>query len=133
MTDFYLQLFEQRSIVRDILLEELKSARAITLDAIGEQIQRRRWRVLHAAFPYRQGLSQAPSWVETPEEFLGWAGAVLKPEALRTYMKDLELIAKQTCDLVLLRLARENLARRSTRKSSSRSIKRADEANCPEQ
>jgi len=33
--------------------------------------------------------------------------AELEQQALRTYLKDLELIAKQTCDLVLLRLARD--------------------------
>jgi hypothetical protein len=47
-----------------------------------------------------------PQWVRTPDQFIDWLSARLTAAAMRTYLADLELIAKQTCDLELLRLAR---------------------------
>lgn len=37
---------------------------------------------------------------------MDWLTSRLGPMALKAYFEDLELIAKQTCDLELLRLAR---------------------------
>ena len=93
--------------MRDTLLQKAQTARLTSLDGVGQHIELRRWRILRAALPDRHVLSKRPLWVETPEEFLWWLAAELEQQALRTYLKDLELIAKQTCDLVLLRLARD--------------------------
>ena len=48
------------------------------------------------------GLDPLPTWVKTPEQFIGWLIGRLSPGGLRTYFEDLEGIAKQTCDLELL-------------------------------
>jgi hypothetical protein len=76
------------------------------LDPVDEQLRRRRWRVLRAALPQGRGVDQAPSWVKTPDQFIDWLAARLAPRALQGYFEDLELLAKQTCDLELLRFAR---------------------------
>ncbi|MBU6507962.1 MAG: hypothetical protein KGI92_07465 [Alphaproteobacteria bacterium] len=76
------------------------------LDPVDEQLRRRRWRILRAVLPIGQGLDPLPTWVKTPEQFVGWLIGRLSPAGLRTYFEDLEEIAKQTCDLELLRLAR---------------------------
>ncbi len=76
------------------------------LDPVDEQLRRRRWRVLRAALPRGRGVDQPPTWVKTPDQFIDWLAARLTPGALQGYFEDLELLAKQTCDLELLRFAR---------------------------
>jgi hypothetical protein len=76
------------------------------LDPVDEQIRQRRWRVLRAALPPGRGLDAVPGWAKTPEQFIDWLSSRLNQAAIRAYFTDLELIAKQTCDLELLRLAR---------------------------
>ena len=82
------------------------------LNPVDEQVRRRRWRVLRAALPQGRGLEPVPTWVRTPDQFLDWLTSRLSPMAIRAYFQDLELIAKQTCDLELLRLARSYHGRR---------------------
>jgi hypothetical protein len=76
------------------------------LDPVDEQVRLRRWRVLRAALPPGRGLEAVPQWVRTPDQFVDWLTSRLNTVAIRGYFADLELIAKQTCDLELLRLAR---------------------------
>jgi hypothetical protein len=76
------------------------------LDPVDEQLRRRRWRILRAVLPMGHGLDPLPTWVKRPEQFVGWLIGRLTPQGLRSYFQELELIAKQTCDLELLRLAR---------------------------
>jgi hypothetical protein len=76
------------------------------LHPIDQQLRRRRWRVLRAALPPGRGLDQLPPWVSTPDQFIDWLKSRLNAAAVRRYFEDLELIAKQTYDLELLRLAR---------------------------
>jgi len=75
-----------------------------------EQLRRRRWRVLRAALPPGRGLDQLPGEVKTPDQFIDWLVSRLSAAAVRSYFEDLELIAKQTCDLELLRFARHYMA-----------------------
>jgi len=82
------------------------------LDPRDEQLRRRRWRILRVALPQGCGLEPVPGWVHTPEQFIGWLVGRLPPSALKNYFEDLEEIAKQTCDLELLRLARDYLHKR---------------------
>jgi len=82
------------------------------LDPVDEQVRRRRWRVLRAALPAGRGLEPLPGWVKTPDQFIDWLTSRLSAAAIRGYFADLELIAKQTCDLELLRLARSYRGRR---------------------
>lgn len=77
------------------------------LDPIDEQLRHRRWRILRVALPYGHALEPMPVWIKTPEQFIGWLVGRLTPAALRNYFADLEQIAKQTCDLELLRLSRK--------------------------
>jgi hypothetical protein len=77
------------------------------LDPIDEQLRNRRWRILRVALPYGHALDPMPVWIRTPEQFIGWLIGRLTPTALRNYFTDLEQIAKQTCDLELLRLSRK--------------------------
>lgn len=77
------------------------------LHPIDQQLRRRRWRVLRAALPPGRRLDQLPSWVTTPEQFIDWLLSRVSTAAARSYFEDLELIAKQTCDLELLRFARQ--------------------------
>ncbi|HUK59258.1 MAG TPA: hypothetical protein VLV50_08510 [Stellaceae bacterium] len=76
------------------------------LDPVEEQLRRRRWRVLRAALPQGRGVDHPPAWARTPEQFIDWLAARLAPQALQGYFEDLEILAKQTCDLELLRFAR---------------------------
>ncbi|HTC18253.1 MAG TPA: hypothetical protein VK690_04000 [Stellaceae bacterium] len=76
------------------------------LDPVDEQLRRRRWRILRAVLPASHGLDPLPTWVKTPEQFIGLLIGRLNPAGLRAYFVELEEIAKQTCDLELLRLAR---------------------------
>lgn len=76
------------------------------VNSVDEQLRQRRWRILRAVLPISHGLGPLPIWVKTPEQFTGWLIGRLNPAGLRAYFRDLEEIAKQTCDLELLRLAR---------------------------
>ena len=76
------------------------------LDPVTELVRRRRWRVLRAALPVGRGLDPIPSGIRTPEEFVDWLLLRLSPMAAKAYFEDLEFIARQTCDLELLRFAR---------------------------
>jgi hypothetical protein len=76
------------------------------LNPVDEQLRLRRWRVLRAALPPGRALEPPPVWVSTPDQFIVWLTSRLSPMAVKAYFEDLELIAKQTCDLELLRLAR---------------------------
>lgn len=82
------------------------------LDPVNEQVRRRRWRVLRAALPPGRGLDELPGWVKTPDQFIDWLMSRLSPAAVRSYFDDLELIAKQTCDLEMLRFARHYRSQR---------------------
>ena len=62
--------------------------------------------MLRAALPPSRGLDAVPAWVKTPDQFIDWIAVRLSATAIKGYFADLELIAKQTCDLELLRLAR---------------------------
>lgn len=79
------------------------------LDPVDEQVRRRRWRVLRAALPRGRNVEGVPQWVRTPDQFIDWLSVRVSTAAMRAYLADLELIAKQTCDLELLRLARSYL------------------------
>ena len=81
------------------------------LDPVDEQLRRRRWRILRVALPQGHGLDPVPARIATPEQFVGWLVSRLSAQALMNYFEDLEEIAKQTCDLELLRLARKYLRR----------------------
>jgi len=81
------------------------------LDPVDEQLRRRRWRILRVALPQGHGLDPVPARITTPEQFVGWLVSRLSAQALMNYFEDLEEIAKQTCDLELLRLARKYLRR----------------------
>jgi hypothetical protein len=81
------------------------------LDPIDEQLRRRRWRILRVTLPQGHGLEPVPSRITTPEHFIGWLIGRLSAQALVNYFEDLEEIAKQVCDLELLRLARKYLRR----------------------
>jgi len=82
------------------------------LHPVHEHLRRRRWRVLQAALPPGRGLERVPSWVTCPDEFIDWLTSRLTGVAVHSYFEHLELIARQTCDLELLRFAREHKARR---------------------
>lgn len=77
-----------------------------------EHIRRRRWRILRVALPPGNEIEPMPAWINTPEHFIGWLVGRLTAYELRNYFEDLEEIAKQTCDLELLRLARKYLRQR---------------------
>jgi hypothetical protein len=77
------------------------------LDPRDERLRRRRWRILRVALPHGHGIEPLPAWIRTPEQVLSWVLDRLSGQALRNYFEDLEEIAKQTCDLELLRLARK--------------------------
>jgi hypothetical protein len=70
---------------------------------------RRRWRILQAARPVEA--DPVPHWIRTPEQFADWLAARLDSRVLRGYFLDLEEIARQSCDLELLRFARIYLGR----------------------
>jgi hypothetical protein len=78
------------------------------LGSLESQLRRRRWRVLRAALPPGPGLDPVPGWIKSPDQFIEWLAHRLNPAAVRRYFIELELIAKQTCDLELLRLARHH-------------------------
>jgi hypothetical protein len=76
------------------------------LDRVDEHLSRRRWRILELVLPYGHGLGPMPAWVKSPDQFVYWISAALSLQNLQNYLCDLETVAKQTCDLELLRLAR---------------------------
>ena len=47
-----------------------------------------------------------PLWISTPTDFLGWLLVKLSVHELQDYFQQLERLAKNYCDLELLRLAR---------------------------
>ncbi len=77
-------------------------------NSVEARLDARRWRVLRAVLPY--GTVSQPAWVRSFDEFIWWVASESSQQGLRTYLKDLEEIAKQTCDLVLLRLARYHIS-----------------------
>jgi hypothetical protein len=81
------------------------------LDPSDEQLRRRRWRILRVALPHGHGVDPVPPRITTPEQFIGWLIGRLSAQSLMDYFEDLEEIAKQTCDLELLRLARKYIRR----------------------
>jgi hypothetical protein len=74
-------------------------------------IGQRRWRILINAQPPLFPAEPVPVWIKTPEQFVDWLSIRLAPGELRTYFIDLEDIARQSCDLELLRFARRYLGR----------------------
>ena len=72
-------------------------------------IGQRRWRILQNAQPLFQPAEPVPPWIHTPEQFVDWLAVRLAPTELREYFRDLEDIARQSCDLELLRFARRYL------------------------
>ncbi|HEY3916866.1 MAG TPA: hypothetical protein VGL83_03695 [Stellaceae bacterium] len=73
------------------------------------QLPRRRWRILHNAKPPMGATGPAPGWIKTPDDFVHWLAVHLSVNELYTYFRDLEAIAKMSCDLELLRFARRYL------------------------
>lgn len=78
-------------------------------DSIAAQLPRRRWRILHIARPRTRSFGPVPSWIKTPEDFVRWLASMLSLNELYTYFRDIEAIAKMSCDLELLRFARRYL------------------------
>lgn len=79
-------------------------------DSPEAQLPRRRWRILHNAKPHTEPVVPMPHWIKTPEDFVRWLANRLSLSELYTYFRDLEAIAKMSCDLELLRFARCYLA-----------------------
>jgi hypothetical protein len=73
----------------------------------------RRWRILHNAQPLFEPAEAVPNWIRNPEQFVGWLSLRIGPRELRAYFQDIEEIARQSCDLELLRFARRYLGRPS--------------------
>lgn len=84
-------------------------------DSIEAHLPRRRWRILHAAKPGMEPLAPMPNWVRTPEDFVRWLASRLSLNDLFAYFRNLEAIAKLSCDLELLRFARRYLKTDVTR------------------
>ena len=76
------------------------------LDPIDAGLRRRRWRILREVIPGRTGSDLMPLWISTPTDFLGWLLVKLSANELQDYFQQLERLAKNYCDLELLRLAR---------------------------
>ena len=74
--------------------------------SIGAELERRRWRILQAALPVSR-LPKIPASVRTFDQFIWWVAGELSGKALHAYLEGLEEMALLTCDLVLLRLARD--------------------------
>jgi hypothetical protein len=71
-----------------------------------EYLRQRRLRILLVTLPRNAELNP-PSWIRTPQQLVGWLMSQLTPQALLHYFADLEEVAIQASDLVLLRLARQ--------------------------
>ena len=80
-----------------------------TASPVETLIGQRRWRILQNAQPMFTPTEPAPSWIRTPEQFVEWLAIRLTPTELRSYFQDLEEIARQSCDLELLRFTRRYL------------------------
>jgi hypothetical protein len=89
----------------------------------GEQLRRRRWRILLLVLPLEQWSKRLPHRVRSQSDFIAWICCRLSIEELRAYFDDCEQIAKQTSDLELLRFARSSLLRRSYKRASFQSGK----------
>ena len=85
--------------------------RVASASRIETLIGQRRWRILINAQPPFYPAEPVPVWIKTPEQFVDWLSIRLTPSELRTYFVDLEVIARQSCDLELLRFARRYLGR----------------------
>jgi hypothetical protein len=75
-------------------------------------IGQRRWRILQHAQPLYPSGEPVPPWIRTPEQFIDWLSVRVAPDDLRAYFRDLEDIARQSCDLELLRFARRYMGGR---------------------
>jgi hypothetical protein len=71
-----------------------------------EYLRERRLRILLVTLP-RDAEFDPPSWITTPQQLIGWLVSQRTPQALLQYFADLEEVAIQVGDLVLLRLARQ--------------------------
>ena len=88
-------------------------------DPLAAQLPRRRWRILHNAKPQMRPEEPLPNWIRTPEDFVRWLASRLGLNELYTYFRDLEAIAKMSCDLELLRFARRYLSSNLAREFAS--------------
>ena len=80
-----------------------------TASPVETLIGQRRWRILQNAQPLFTPVEPVPHWIRAPEQFVEWLSMRLTPSELRDYFRDLEDIARQSCDLELLRFARRYL------------------------
>jgi hypothetical protein len=78
-------------------------------DDATEILAQRRWRIMQSVLPFDNSLTPLPTWVRTPDQFVGWLSCRVEHVALRAYFREVQTIAKQTCDLELLRFARKYL------------------------
>ena len=69
-------------------------------------LQRQRWEILDTAKPCREPLGATPEWVKSPHDYVRWLASVLSLNQLYAFFRDLETVAKTSCDLELLRFAR---------------------------
>jgi len=83
--------------------------RQTSATAAASFIGQRRWRILQNARPLLRTAEPIPPWIHTPEQFIDWLAVRLAPTELREYFRDIEDIARQSCDLELLRFARRYL------------------------
>ena len=84
-------------------------------DSAKARLPRRRWRILQIASPRTHTSDPMPSWINTPEDFVRSLARRLSLSELYTYFRDIEAIAKVSCDLELLRFARRYLQSDLTR------------------
>jgi hypothetical protein len=80
-----------------------------TANPVETLIGQRRWRILQNAQPLYTPTEPVPSWIRMPEQFVEWLAIRLTPTELRGYFHDLEQIARQSCDLEMLRFAKRYL------------------------
>ncbi|MGA2088770.1 MAG: hypothetical protein ABSG66_07615 [Stellaceae bacterium] len=77
----------------------------------GDTLMRhRRWRIMESLLPFDSTLDPLPAWVRTPEQFVGWMSCRIDTAGLKSYFREIQAVAKQTCDLELLRFARKYLS-----------------------
>ncbi len=72
-------------------------------------LAQRRWRIMQSILPFDNAQDPLPVWVRTPDQFVGWLSCRIEHRALRAYFCEVQTIAKQICDLELLRFARKYL------------------------
>jgi hypothetical protein len=80
-----------------------------TASPVETLLGQRRWRILQNAQPLFAPVEPVPAWIRTPAQFVEWLSMRLTPAELRAYFRDLEDIARQSCDLELFRFARRFL------------------------